>query len=193
MRLLEFNKDEGGANPRRPGTSAKPKKAASVQPLPAPRQRTASRKPTSPARRGFPIKGNTLLKPASPPPVDLENLQERIARLEKRLESVSGKTDRQASVKELQKLQQHMRALETRLDNELWLAQQREHTMLEMLAKPTLKEQIRQRFKHFLKSDVPAIGRFLKRAMHSWWQDSQPGWWPSLASNWKDSLDKARR
>jgi len=86
-----------------------------------------------------------------------------------------------------------MRALETSLKNELWMAQQREHTMLEMLAKPSLKEQIRQRFTHFHKSDVPAIGRFLKRALHSWWQDCQPGWWPSLASNWKDSLDKARR
>jgi len=82
MRLLEFNKDEGGANPRRPGTSAPPKKVASVEPLPTPRQRTASRNPTSPARRGFPIKGNALLKPASPPPVDLEHLQERIALLE---------------------------------------------------------------------------------------------------------------
>ena len=193
MRLLEFNKDEGGANPRRPGTSASPKKVASVEPLPTPRQPTASRKPTSPARRGFPIKGNALLKPASPPPVDLEHLQERIALLEKRLEKVSGKTDNQASVKELQELQQRMRALETSLKNELWMAQQREHTMLEMLARPSLKEQIRQRFTHFRMSDVPAIVRFLKRAMHSWWQDCQPGWWPSLASNWKDSLDKARR
>ena len=195
MRLLEFNKDEGGANPRRPGTSAPPKKAAkaSVQPLPTPHQRTATRKTGSPARRGFPINGNTLPKPASLPPVDLEQLQERIAILEKRLESVSGKTDRQASVKELQQLQQRMRSLETSLDNELWLARQREHTMLEMLAKPSLKVRIQQRFTRFLKSDMPTIGRFLQRAMHNWWQDSQPGWWPRLASNWKESLDKARR
>ncbi len=195
MRLLEFNKDEGGANPRRPDSSAPPKKAsrAGVAPLPTPHPRTASRKPVSPARRGFPINGNTLPKPASLPPVDLEHLQERIAILEKRLEAVSGRVDKQASVRELQKLQQRMRSLETSLDNELWLARQREHTMLEMLAKPSLKVRIRQRFAHFLKSDIPAIGRFLQRAMHSWWQDYQPGWWPGLASNWKESLDKARR
>mgnify|MGYP001553117157 FL=1 len=193
MRLLEFNKDEGGANPRRPGSKSQPKKAASVRPLPTPRQRTATAKSLSPAKRGFPVNGNTLPKPASPAPVDLEHLQERIAVLEKRLEKVSSRKDGRATVKELQKLQSRIRKMETSLDSELWAAKQREQTMLEMLAKPTLKARIRQRYAHFRKSDIPAIGRFLERAMRSWWQDSQPGWWPRLARNWKESLDKARR
>ena len=193
MRLLEFNKDEGGANPRRPGSQAQPKKAASVRPLPTPRQRTATPKSTSPAMRGFPVNGSTLPKPASPPPIDLEHIQDRIALLEKRLEEVSSRKDGRATIKELKKLQLRIRKMETSLDSELWAAKQREQTMLEMLAKPTLKARIRQRFARFVKTDIPAIGRFLKRAMHSWWQDSQPGWWPNLARNWKESLDKARR
>jgi hypothetical protein len=125
--------------------------------------------------------------------VVLEDLQERIAKLEKRLEEVSGKAGRKASVKELRQLQQRMRNLETSLDSELWQAKQREHTMLEMLAKQPLKARIKQRYRRFIETDLPAIGRFLKAALHNWWQDSQPGWWPRFARNWKESLDKARR
>lgn len=193
MRLLEFNKDEGGANPRRPGSKPPAKKAATVQPLPTPSQRSARANPNPTARRGFAINGNTLPKPASAPPVVLEDLQERIATLEKRLEEVSGKAGRKASVKELRQLQQRIRHLESSLDSELWQAKQREHTMLEMLAKQPLKARIRLRYTRFIESDLPAIGRFLKAAMHNWWQDSQPGWWPRFARNWKESLDKARR
>jgi hypothetical protein len=193
MRLLEFNKDEGGANPRRPGGKSQPGKAASVSPLPTPRQRTASPKSMSPAKRGFPVNGNTLPKPAGPLPIDIEQLQERIAVLEKRLEEVSAKSGRRATVRELKKLQQRIRNLETNLNNELWQAKQREHTMLELLAKHSLKDRIRRRFDRFVKKDIHAIGRFLKGAFNSWWDDSQPGWWPSLARNWKESLDKARR
>jgi hypothetical protein len=193
MRLLEFNKDEGGANPRRPGGKPRPAKPASVSPLPTPRQRTATPKSMSPAKRGFPVNGNTLPKPATPPPIDIEQLQARIAVLEKRLEEVSAKSGRQATVRELKKLQQRIRNLETNLDNELWQAKQREHTMLEMLAKHSLKDRIRARLDRFVKKDIYAIGRFLRSAFNSWWNDSQPGWWPTLARNWKKSLDKARR
>jgi hypothetical protein len=195
MRLLEFNKDDGGANPRRPGSGKQPGKTArsSVQPLPSPRQLNTPNKATPASRRPFPVNGNTLPKAAGPAPIDIEHLQERIVILERRLAEVSSRSDRKASVEELQQLQQRMRALETSLDNEIWQAKQREHTMLEMLAKPSLKQRIRQRFNRLLATDLPALGRMLKRLLHSWWQDSQPGWWPSLARNWRESLDKARR
>jgi hypothetical protein len=192
MRLLEFNKDEGGANPRRPGGKPETRKTASVSPLPAPRQRTATPKSMSPAKRGFPINGNTLPKPVTTPPIDIEQLQERIAVLEKRLTEVSARSGKQATVRELIKLQQRMRSLESNLDNEIWQARQREHTMLEILTKNSLKERIRTRFTRFVKKDIHAIRRFLKGAFNSWWDDSQPGWWPGLARNWKESLDKAR-
>jgi len=194
MRLLEFNKDEGGANPRRPATHSQPRKAtaAAVQTMPAAQRRVTRHKPGRPAERVFPVNGNTLPKPAPQSPVDLEQLQQRIVVLEQRLQEVSGKAGK-ASVKELQQLQQRIYKLETSLDSELWQARQREHTMLEMLAKPTLKTRIRQRISRFISTDIPAIGRLLKRGLHGWWEDCQPGWWPRFARNWQDSLDKARR
>jgi len=40
--------------------------------------------------------------------------------------------------------------------------------------------------------NVPAIARWFKEAAIEWFDDSKPGWWPTLAAAWKESLDKAR-
>ena len=86
-----------------------------------------------------------------------------------------------------------MQRLEQNLNSELGAARQREHTMLEMLNKPPLKTAASERLKQLWHADIPALMRWLNRAMRRWWLDVQPGWWPKFAAAWQESLDQARR
>ena len=195
MRLLEFNKDEDGANPRRsaPPTQAAPPPARAPRSSRQSETRETSRVTRLPPGEAFRIEGNTLRKPQSRSPIDLEQLQQRMDLLEKRLQKQSTNPDNRNLLQELRQLQQRIKRLELSLDNELWAARQREHTMLELLNRPPLKEIVRTRLIRFRDSDLPVILAWLKRAARNWWLDSQPGWWPQFAQAWQESLDKARR
>ncbi|MGD2056951.1 MAG: hypothetical protein PVJ15_09110 [Gammaproteobacteria bacterium] len=196
MRLLEFNKDEDGANPRR---SAPPSQAAPPAPARAPRShrpsetREASRVTHLPSGKAFPVEGNTLRKPQPRSPIDLEHLQQRMDLLEKRIQEQSANPNNRNLLQQLRQLQQRIKHLELTLDSELWAARQREHTMLELLNRPPFKELAKARLIRFRDRDLPVILAWLKRAARNWWLDSQPCWWPRFAQAWQESLDKARR
>lgn len=190
MRLLEFGRDAGGANPRR--TTAVPEPAPAV--TPALRKGTRPVKQNGkPYRRIFPSENNKLMKPARRSPVDLEALQARIHALEQRVQQQTGRIERRATTADLDQLQLRMRQLERSLNNELWAAKQREHTLLEMLSKPPLKTLAIERIRQLRQSDVPVIMRWLRQEAATWWRDSQPHWWPRFAAAWQESLDQARR
>lgn len=191
MRLLEFNKDDGGANPQRSTGPAAPSRPAAAS-TPARRRRMGGLKPPG-AGKVFPVAGNTLIKSARHSPVDLEQLQSRIDFLENHLQSQATRLDEHATTQELKALQQRLQRLENDLDSELWASRQREHTMLELLSRPPLKVVIKNRLNQLWVSDLPAAGRWAWRILQLWWLDSQPEWWPRLARAWQESLDKARR
>jgi hypothetical protein len=134
-----------------------------------------------------------LLKPSRRSPVDLEALQSRIHALEQRVLQQTGRIERRATIADLDKLQLRMRNLERSLNNELWAARQREHTLLEMLSKPPLKAAAVKQIQHLWQSHVPAVVGWLQRTTRQWWQDNQPGWWPRFAAAWQEALDQARR
>jgi uncharacterized coiled-coil protein SlyX len=133
------------------------------------------------------------MKPARRSPVDLEELQSRIHDLEQRVSEQTGRIERRATIADLDRLQLRMRQLERSLNNELWAAKQREHTLLELLSKPPLKTRAMERIKQLRQSDVPAIMRWLRQEAAIWWQDSQPHWWPRFAAAWQQARDQARR
>jgi len=160
----------------------------------------AVRKGSRPAKRNgkpygrlIPIEDKHLMKPSRRSPVDLEALQARIHALEQRVQQQTSRIERRATIADLDKLQLRMRQLERSLNNELWAARQREHTMLEMLSKPPLKTAVVERIKQLWHSEVPVFKHWLRQATAEWWLDSQPGWWPRFAAAWQESLDRARR
>jgi hypothetical protein len=197
MRLLEFNKDDGGANPRRSTPRPQARKTPTTIPKKPPNQPSRLSKFAGALKPGsgkvFPIEGNTLRKPLQRSPIDLEQLQQNVDFLDKRVREQSSQVGDLASVKELEQLQQRMKLLEGNLDNELWAAQQREHTMLEMLSKPPLKDVVKSRLTRFWRLELPAILAWTKRTFDSWWEDSHPEWWHKFARAWQESLNKARR
>ena len=189
MRLLEFNKDAGGANPRRTVDAESPSAAPAATRFNA----RPARQTGKPASRVFPVTGNNVLKPVRRDPAELEALQTRIHALEQRILHQTSRIERRAKTRDLDTLQVRMKRLEQSLNSELWAARQREHTMLELLSKPPLKTAVRDRLRQLWQADVPAIYRWLQRAGASWWQDTQPGWWPRFAAAWQESLERARR
>ena len=182
MRLLEFSRDAGGANPRRTAVVAEPIPSAAPTPRNGSRPTAQHSKPGS---RVFPIEGNTVLKPAQRRAVDLEELQSRIHALEQRVLHQTGRIERRATTADLDTLQLRMKRVEQSLNSELWAARQREHTMLEMLSKPPLETVVRNRFKRLWQSDIPAVMRWLPRTVQYWW--------PRFVAAWQESLDQARR
>ena len=198
MRLLEFNRDEGGANPQRSkpparkrarptavtkATSSKPPPVTAIPPPPTPKLRSEA----------YPVRGTTLRKLVRRPPIDLEQLQQRIGFLEKRLQDQSSESATPATVKDLDKLRQRLNRLESSLDQELQAARAREERMLEVLDRPPLKTLVRERALQLWYRDLPRLGNWLLRAGQHWWAENQPEWWQQFASAWKESLDKARR
>lgn len=184
MRLLEFSRDNGGANPQQ--HTPEPTLHAE-DPL-----RTPSSRPSNKARRVFPIEGNAVRKPAERPNIDIEQLRERIEILEQRMQERARNEGTPVASRDIETLKQRMKLLERNINSELWAAKQREHTMLEILARQPLKIRIKQRLARIPTHDLPAIGRWLKAVAVEWWQDTQPGWWQGLANAWRESLDKAR-
>ena len=194
MRLLEFNRDDGGANPQQ----AVPDQSRNKVPAP-PAERP--RKPAHAASelfadrkaRVFPVKTSTTRKPSRRGPIDLEQLQHRIAVLEQRIQTRAEQSGEHPAIKELALLKQRMKLLERNLESELWAARQREHTMLEILSQRPLKVVIKQKLIKLWRVQLPAIGRWLQAAANEWWTDNQPRWWENLAQAWRESLEKARR
>ena len=200
MRLLEFSHDKGGANPQH---------ALNPQNLPgaAIRTVTASKMPGSnapvnakPVHIDMDLPGKIIPLAARPKtqtprrkPVDLEHLQQRLELLEQRMRERTQQQGGQPPNQDIEKLKQRLKLLERSINNELWAAKQREHTMLEMLARPTLKMALQQKISAFRCKTLPASGRWLKAAAEQWWSDSQPGWWHSVARAWQQSLEQARR
>ena len=89
-------------------------------------------------------------------------------------------------------LKQRMKLLERNIENELWAAKQREYSMLQELAKPTLNNALRQGYSKFLVKTLPALLHSLRESSGHWWLNNQPGWWYRFAAAWQESLDKAR-
>lgn len=191
MRLLEFNKDDSGANPRRSPAKSAPAKPARKTP-PVRRAKTGGLTPPG-SGKVFPAAGGGLIRPARNGPVDLEQLQSRIDFLENRLQSQSERLDTLATARELETLKDHVQRLEHNVETELRASRERENTMLELARRPTLKVTIRNRFTQFRQSDLPAAVRWIRHVLRLWWKDVQPEWWPRFARAWQESLDKARR
>jgi flagellar motility protein MotE (MotC chaperone) len=192
MRLLEFGRDEGGASPLQ--TSRPNKKAESTPAKKSPAAIPETPKPPAKAARTaskarvFPIKpGNAQRKP-----IDLEQLQQRVAVLEKRIKARTEALGDEVAKRDLEQLKQRMKLLERSVNNELWAAKQREYQMLQLMAKPTLRMAVRQRFNTLRGKTLPALAESLRVFWGHWWHNSQPHWWNRFASAWQESLDRAR-
>ena len=188
MRLLEFENEKDGANPN-----------AIIMPRPADKPSPA-KTPTPPSPLGAPAADkafpgtdeHTLHKPVRRKPIDLEQLQQRVEVLERRIRERARKQGTQVPTQELEQLKQRLKQLERSVHTELWSAKQREHTLLEMLARPPLKLLILEKARKFRNHTLPATRRMLREAYHEWWRLYQPAWWPAFARAWQESLDKAR-
>ena len=195
MRLLEFGRDEGGANPVSAGQAAatetgqpvhlKAAQPAAAATLAKPRRSTAS-KPRQ--ARVFPIKsGNTQRKP-----IDLEHLQQRVELLERRIKARTAALGDEEAARDLEQLKQRMKLLERNVNSELWAAKQREYSMLQLLAKPTFKTAVLQGYRKFRQQTLPAAALSLLASAKVWWLHSQPEWWAGFAAAWQESFDRAR-
>jgi septal ring factor EnvC (AmiA/AmiB activator) len=197
MRLLEFNRDDGGANPGRTNSRARKRRPTTgvTQTTPSKSLPPAIPSAQSPKIRSeaYPIQGTALRKLVRRPPIDLEQLQQRIGFLEKRLQDPSNKAQAPVTARDLDKLRQRVNRLESSLDQEMEAARAREERMLNALDRPPLKALVKARAILFWRHDLPRIGAWLLRAGHAWWQENQPEWWPRFANAWKESLEKARR
>jgi len=194
MRLLEFNRDEGGANPQQ-SVRDKSRRKAPATPIERPRKPAHNATELFADRKAkvFPVKTSTTRKPIRRGPIDLEQLQHRIAVLEQRMQTRAEQSGEHPAIKELALLKQRMKLLERNLENELWAARQREHTMLEILSQRPLKVVIKQKLIKFWRVQLPAMGRWLQAVANEWWDDNQPRWWEKVAQAWRESLEKARR
>ena len=200
MRLLEFSHDKGGANPQHalnpqnlPAAAIKTVKASNKTGSNAPVNANPVNINLDQPGKIIPLVARPTTKTARRKPIDLEHLQQRIEILEQRMRERAQKHGKQTSNQDLEKLKQRLKLLERSIDNELWAAKQREYTMLEMLARPTLKMAVLQKMTTFRSKTLPAAGCWLKTAGGQWWSDSQPGWWHKVASAWQQSLEQARR
>jgi hypothetical protein len=126
-------------------------------------------------------------------PVDLELLQQRIGFLERRLQDQSDRTEKLATIKDIDQLRERMKRMESSLEQELATARTREERLLKALDRPPLKVYLRTRAIQFWHQDLPLIGAWLLKMARSAWREFQPEWWPQLAQAWKESLEKARR
>ena len=194
MRLLEFNRDDGGANPQQ-AVRRQPRRKAPAAPLEQPRKPVHAAPELFASRQAkvFPVKTSTTRKPVRRGPIDLEQLQHRIAVLERRMQARAEQPGQHPAVKELELLKQRMKLLERNLESELWAARQREQTMLEILSRRPFKAAVKQELFKTWRVRLPAIGRWLQAVGKEWWDDNQPRWWPQFAQAWQDSLEKARR
>jgi hypothetical protein len=197
MRLLEFTKDGGGANPQQsrarrarrelpgPVTPAKPAAPANPDRIPPAASKIRS--------EAYPVQAAPVRKLVQRGPIDLEQLQQRIGFLERRLQDQPNKSERNATRKDLDQLRQRMDRMELALETELATGRMREDRLLQAVERPPLKILVKTRAIQFWQIDLPRIAIWLLKAARNGWQEFQPEWWPQLASAWKESLDKARR
>ncbi|MGB5259081.1 MAG: hypothetical protein WBO34_00990 [Gammaproteobacteria bacterium] len=189
MRLLEFESADSGSKPQAARLTKKPakkplKKAASPQ--------QDSRPTSTPGQVFAPHDEPAVHQPVRRLPIDIEQLQQRIEVLERRMRERVREVGGQLPVKDLELLKQRMKLLERSVHTELWAAKQREHTLLEMLARPPLRQLIRDRAKRLHSHTLPATRLWCANVGLNWWEENKPLWWPRFASAWQESLDKAR-
>jgi hypothetical protein len=191
MRLLELGRHAGDAESRAAVVMQEPLETSPK------RRRTLRQPPTAQAGPGsarvFPI--HTLTQPgtARRKPINLEQLHQRIEVLERRIQARLNKQGDAANKEDLEKLHRRMKLIERRIDIELWTARQREHTLLEMLAKPPLKTVVRQHARRLCNSVPAGCWCWFKAFGREWWLDCQPLWWPGFAAAWQEALERARR
>ena len=195
MRLLEFNRDAGGANPQsRTGRQAAVNKTARPVRLtktpPTPEKPAAGKSAPGKPARVLPLKAGKT-SPQARKPIDLEQLQQRIEVLERRLLARTENGAEHPASHDLELLKQRVARLQQSVHSELWAAKQREHTMLTILSKPSFAVAMKQRLERCRDKQLPAAGRWCMGAGRQWWQDCQPEWWAGFASAWHDSLNKA--
>lgn len=176
-------------SPKREPVAAVTQANPTVQPKP-PRTPASAPKVHSEA---YPIQGTAIRKLVHRAPIDLEQLQQRIGFLERRLQDQSNKTEKLASLRDIEQLRERMNRMENTLEQELAATRSREDRLMEALDRPPLKTLLRTYAIRFWRQDLPIIGAWLLKLARSWWQELQPEWWPQLASAWKESLEKARR
>jgi len=186
MRLLEFNRDTGGANPQ---TLA----AAKLTSKKATRPVKLTPRPATPPQSAKVLPLNTAETPATlRRPIDLEQLQERIEVLERRIQTRAQAGTEHPASRDLEILKQRVGRMQQSIHAELWAARQREQTMLEILSRPSFKTATLQRIEHIRTKQLPAAGRWIGATTRQWWENNYPQWWPALAKAWQESLDKAR-
>jgi len=186
MRLLEFNRDTGGANPQTLAAAKPPSKKAARPVKLTPRA-------APPARSAKVLPLNTAEIPATVRrPIDLELLQERIEVLEHRIQTRAQDGTEHPASRDLEILKQRVGRMQQAIHAELWAARQREQTMLEILSRPTFKVALLQRIEGIRTRQLPSTGRWAVTTARQWWQNSHPHWWPAFAKAWQESLNKAR-
>ena len=189
MRLLEFNRDTGGANPQTLAAAKPPSKKAARPVKLTPRAAPPARS----ARSAKVLPLNSAEAPATARrPIDLEQLQERIEVLEQRIQARSQDDTEHPVSRDLEILKQRVGRMQQAIHAELWAARQREHTMLEILSRPSFKTALLQRIEIIRTRLLPSAGRWTVTTAKQWWQNSHPHWWPAFANAWRESLNKAR-
>ncbi len=113
MRLLEFNRDDGGANPQQAVRDQSRRKAPAPPPVERPRKPAHAATELFANRKAkvFPVKTSTTRKPLRRGPIDLEQLQHRIAMLEQRIQTRADQPGEHPAIKELALLKQRMKLL----------------------------------------------------------------------------------
>jgi hypothetical protein len=159
----------------------------------APARKLSAKSPHVTAARVFPIKGSPQPATARRKSANLEQLHQRIEALEQRIQVRLLKQGEGPKKEDLEQLLRRMKMLERRIDTELWTARQREHTLLEMLARPPLKTIVCKRAQQLCDTVPSACWCWLKAFGREWWLDCQPLWWPRFAATWQEALDRARR
>lgn len=185
MRLLEFENVNNGTIPHTAAQTGKPAKNTASAISSSQHHDVAK----NPPLHVFRINGKPAMKkPRRRQPIDIEQLQQRVDVLERRIRERARASGRQLPARELEQLKQRMKLLERSVHNELWAAKQREHTLLQLLARPPVKQLIRKHVKRLHTGTLRAARRW--RAALG--QLKQPLWWPHFAHAWQESLDKAR-
>ena len=186
MRLLEFNRDTGGANPQTLAAAKPPSKKATRPVKLKPRAAT-------PERSAKVLSLNTAEIPAMVRrPIDLEQLQERIEVLEQRIQTRAQNSAEHPASRDLEILKQRVGRMQQSIHAELWAARQREQTMLEILSRPSFKTALLRRIEGIKTRQLASAGQWTKSTARQWWLDCQPHWWSAFARAWQESFDKAR-
>lgn len=192
MRLLELRGNSAPA----PGKSAALLRKPTGKLAPADRalKRPVAAQVSPASARVFPINSPVVNSPLrKKPAIDLEQLQQRIDMLERRIHARLDKQGDPAQKQDIEQLRQRLKLLERKLESELWAAKQREYALLEILAKRTTSQNLKQRLMTFLRAAPSAIWKWIKSAGREWWTDSQPLWWSRFAAAWQEALYRAQR